>query len=123
MLCQNCHKNNATQYYMGNWNGTLFVAGLCSDCVDGLAHKAALSGYGDAIRQMAGIYPGKETPRADGSVPFPEHADPALVTRAHVNDLKRQLQAAADREDYPEAARLRDAIQKISQEEGNCYES
>ncbi len=123
MLCQRCHKNKANQYYMGNWNGTLFVAGLCSDCADDLARKAVLSGYGDALRQMAGLYPGKETPRADGTVPFPEHADPELVTRVHLNDLRNRLKAAAEKEDYEEAARLRDAIRQISQEEENCYES
>ncbi len=122
MLCQNCHKNKASQYYMGNWNGTLFIAGFCSECVDNMARKAVLSGYGDAFHQMAGLYPGKETPRANGTVPFPEHADPELVTKMQVNDLKRRLQEAADREDYQEAARLRDAIQKIGQEE-SYYES
>ncbi len=122
MLCQRCHKNKATQYYMGNWNGTLFITGFCPECVDETARKAVLSGYGDALRRMAGLYPGKETPRADGAVPFPDHADPELITRMHLNDLQFQLQAAADREDYEEAARLRDAIKKMSQEE-NCYES
>ncbi len=123
MLCQRCHKNKANQYYMGNWNGTLFIAGLCSECVDEMARKGVLSGYGDALRQMAGLYPGKETPRADGSVPFPEHADPELISRMHLNDLGIRLEEAAEREDYEEAARLRDAIQKINQEEGSYYES
>ncbi len=123
MLCQRCHKNKATQYYMGNWNGTLFITGFCSDCVDETARRAVLSGYGDSLRSMAGLYPGKETPRADGEIPFPEHADPELVTRMHLNDLQLRLDSAAEREDYEEAARLRDAIQQISQEEGSYYES
>ncbi len=122
MLCQKCHKNNANQFYMGNWNGTLFISGFCSECVDDMARRAILGGYGEAVRQMSGLYPGKEIPRADGAVPFPEHADPELVTRVHLNDLRHQLNAAADREDYQEAARLRDAIEKISQEE-SYYES
>ncbi len=122
MLCQRCHKNKASQYYMGNWNGNLFIAGFCSDCVEEMARNTAAAGYGGAVRQMAGLYPGRQTPRANGAVPFPEHADPELITRVHLNELKIQLKAAADREDYQEAARLRDEIGKISQEE-NYYES
>ncbi len=123
MLCQVCHKNKASQYYMGNWNGTLFIAGFCPDCVAEMARKAVLSGFGESIRHMAGLYPGKETPRANGTVPFPEQADPELVTRMRLNDLQIRLRDAADREDYEEAARLRDAIQKINQGEESCYES
>ncbi|MCC8142169.1 MAG: UvrB/UvrC motif-containing protein [Lachnospiraceae bacterium] len=122
MLCQRCHKNKATQYYMGDWNGTLFVTGFCPECVDEMARKSVLGGYGEVIRQSTGLYPGKETPRADGAVPFPQHADPELITRVHVNDLKYQLEEAAEREDYTEAARLRDAIKTMSQEE-SYYES
>ncbi len=122
MLCQFCHKNEASQYYLGNWNGSLFAAGICSDCAQNIVSRAAQYGHEDAIRRMTGLYPGKEAPRADGSVPFPEQADPKLLHTLHLNELKAQLAEAAEREDYMEAARLRDEIRRLEQEE-SCLES
>ncbi len=122
MLCQMCHKNEADQYYLGDWNGTLFVAGICSDCAENLENRASQSGHGDMIRRMIGLYPGKTTPRADGSVPFTEPADAATLGKVHLNELRAQLTEAAAREDYQEAARLRDEIERMEQEE-NCHES
>ncbi len=122
MLCQMCHKNEATQYYLGNWNGSLFAAGICSDCAENLENRAAQSGRGDMIRRMIGLYPGRVTPRADGSVPFMEQADQEVLNKIKLNELKAQLDEAAGREDYQEAARLRDEIERLEQEE-NCHES
>ncbi len=122
MLCQMCHKNEADQYYLGNWNGTLFVAGICSDCAENLEERVSQSGRGDMVRRMIGLYPGKVTPRADGSVPFTEQADEATLAKVHLNELRAQLNEAAAREDYQEAARLRDEIERMEQEE-NCHES
>ncbi len=122
MLCQLCHKNEADQYYLGNWNDTIFVAGICSDCAENLENRASQYGHGDMVRRMIGLYPGKVTPRADGSVPFPEKADADLLRKTRLNELRAQLKEAAEREDYQEAARLRDEIERMEQEE-NCHES
>ncbi len=122
MLCQLCHKNEADQYYLGNWNDTIFVAGICSDCAENLENRASQYGHGDMVRRMIGLYPGKVTPRADGSVPFPEEADADLLRKTRLNELRAQLKEAAEREDYQEAARLRDEIERMEQEE-NCHES
>ncbi len=117
MLCQGCHTNEAENYFMANWNGRLVVTGFCSECMNKMEHRAAFSGYGNAFREMTGLYPGRETPRADGMVPFPEQADAELIRQMRLNGLEYQLKSAADREDYQEAARLRDAIRVIRKEE------
>ncbi len=122
MLCQMCHKNEADQYYLGNWNDTLFVAGICSECAKNLEERVSQSGRGDMVRRMIGLYPGKVTPRADGSVPFTEQADEETLHKIRLNEKKAQLAEAAAREDYQEAARLRDEIERMEQEE-NCRES
>ncbi len=122
MFCQKCHKSEAEQYYIGNWNGTLFAAGFCSDCVEEMGRRATFSGYGEMFRRITGWYPGRETPRANGAVPFPEHAAPDITANLRLNALHSQLKAASDREDYLEAARLRDAIRNLRLE-GSCHES
>ncbi len=122
MLCQMCHKNEASQYYLGDWNGTLFVAGICSDCADNISQRADQSGHGDMIRRMIGLYPGKPTPRAEGEVPFQEQADEGMLCKVRLNECRAKLAEAAAREDYQEAARLRDEIARMEQEE-NCHES
>ncbi len=122
MLCQMCHKKEADQYYMGNWNGNLFLAGLCSDCAESIGNRASNSGHGDMVRRMTGIYPGKKAPRSDGEALFSEKADPEILRKIRLNEMKAQLEEAVGREDYQEAARLRDEINRMEQEE-NCHES
>ncbi len=121
MLCQQCNKNEAEKYYMGNWNGNLFLAAFCTDCIEQMGHKASAAGYGEVFHRMTGWVEGKEDPRADGTVPFPEQADSKLITQTRLNALRYRLEEAANREDYQEAARLRDVIRAIEQEEG-CHE-
>ncbi len=121
MLCQMCHKNEANQYYLGCWDENLFIAGICSDCAKNIENAAAQHGRGEMIRRAVGLYPGKQTPRADGSTPFKEKADPEILRKVQLNELKAQLSEAAEQEDYQEAARLRDQINKMEQEE-SCFE-
>ncbi len=122
MLCQMCHTKDATQFFLGNWNGNLFVAGICSECAETISGMADQSGHGDLVRRMTGLYPGREIPRSDGKTLFPESADQKFLRKIRLNELRTQLSEAAEREDYQEAARLRDEIERMEQEE-NCCES
>ncbi len=113
MRCQMCNKNEANQYYLGNWNGTLFIAGICSDCAENIEKRASHFGHEDMVRRITGIYPGKKIPRSDGTVLFPDQADAEILRKIRLNEMKAQLEEAAEREDYQEAARLRDEIEKM----------
>ncbi len=122
MVCQVCHKKEADQYYLGNWNGAIFLTGMCPDCAQNIENAAARSGHEGVFRRMTGIFPGKAVPRADGNTAFPERADAGFLHKVKLNERKAQLAEAAEREDYQEAARLRDEIEKMEQEE-SYYES
>ncbi len=122
MLCQVCKKQEADHFFMGDWNGDLIVTGLCSDCLEMVVHRATAAGFGEMVRKTIGWYPGKEQPRADGTIPFPEQAGPDLLAIQHRNELLYKLRAAVEREDYHEAAQLRDAIQDIVRKE-DCHGS
>ncbi len=113
MLCQMCHKKEANQYFLGDWNGGVFMAGICSDCAENIESRASQYGHGDMIRRATGLYPGRKTPRADGTDLFPDQADAELLRKVRLNEMKAQLEEAAEREDYREAARLRDEIEKL----------
>ena len=77
------------------------------------AERFALPGAGEngpaAERPEASAHPGVEQERDE------EHgaADPEMSRRRRINALRHQMHAAADREDYETAARLRDELRQL----------
>ncbi len=116
MLCQKCHQHEADRFYVGQWNGSLFMAAFCGECMEDLSHKAEFTGHAEMFRQMTGWFPGKPSPRADGESSFPAQAGEGLCAVRRLNALKYQLEEAASREDYQKAAQLRDTISRLQEE-------
>lgn len=117
MLCQNCQHNDADKVFVANWMGTQYQMHICDECLQKMWQHAAATGFGDSFRAMSGWWPGKENPRANGEPPFPQNADIDMKIRRQLGALRYRLQEAARREDYEEAARLRDSIARIEQGE------
>lgn len=116
MLCQHCQKNEATKVFIGRWMGRQGQWHICDECLNHMWDQAVATGHSDAFRAISGWWPGKETPRESGGCPFPSNADAGVKARRRKNELRYRLEEAASREDYAEAARLRDSIAELEQE-------
>ena len=132
MLCQHCNQNEATIRFQYNVNGQGGEIHLCAECAEKLQSQAGAfpqlsagispllnmglmnmggmmdwSGLANMMRQ-----PGTVTTQA------PPEVDDSFKHRRRINELRTQLSGAVEREDYEEAARLRDEIKKT--ERGVC---
>ncbi len=104
-----------TERMMNRMMGDFFGRSLMPFSPFGLpsAERFALPGAGEnepaAERPEASVHPGVEQERDE------EHgaADPEMSRRRRINALRHQMHAAADREDYETAARLRDELRQL----------
>ncbi|MCD8154617.1 MAG: UvrB/UvrC motif-containing protein [Clostridiales bacterium] len=116
MKCQNCKKNEADQIFFVSWMGVQYQMALCTDCLEEMWNRANSAGQAEAFSQYTGWWPGKPEPRDYGELVFPEEADPKLRKEREIAALSLKLEEAAERENYEEAARLRDSIARIRRE-------
>lgn len=110
MLCQVCHKNDASKSFIINWMGGQHEVHVCQECLERMWKQAGAMGQREAFSALSGWWPGKAEPRALGDNPFPLDAGMTLKMKRRMTALQVQLEEAAQLEDYEAAARLRDNI-------------
>lgn len=111
MKCQNCNSDDA-RIFIGHWNDNTYEMCFCDDCLERMWQHAGNMGQKEAFRNLSGWWPGKPEPRQLGDYAFPELAGEELRRRRRISALKIRLEEAALSENYEEAARLRDRLQK-----------
>jgi protein-arginine kinase activator protein McsA len=119
MLCSHCNKNEAESIVYLDYMGQKSEMYLCGECMNNM--RQYMSGF---YRQFSkGIEPNgepqtpvpeevKPEPCEEGAV-FPIDAGDAIRDRRRLGELKAKLTSAIQREEYEEAAALRDEIAKI----------
>lgn len=117
MLCQNCKKNEADKLFIANWMGTQYQVHICDECLAKMWKYAETMGMKNVFQNFTGWWPGQAEVRKQGESPFPIRAGADIRIRVRLGALRARLKEAALREDYEEAARLRDSIARIEQEE------
>lgn len=113
MLCDNCKKNEATKSFIANWMGENHEVHLCEECLEQMWNYAGMAGQRKAFVAISGWWPGKEDAREVGNHPFPERADADMIARRKMAAVRARLHEATLREDYREAARLRDCLTQM----------
>lgn len=128
MLCQHCNQNEANIRFQYMVNGQSGEVHLCSECAQKLQSQAGmftqtigaftpmlgLEGVGNLMDW--GNLAARPQPAAAQESGAEIDAD--IRRRRKVNELRARLDSAVGREDYEEAARLRDEILKT--EKGVC---
>ncbi|MGI6153723.1 MAG: UvrB/UvrC motif-containing protein [Christensenellaceae bacterium] len=117
MLCQNCGQREADKTFIANWMGTQYEVHICEKCLEQMWQFAKMTGQKDAFTSFTGWWPGKETPRETGSDPFPADMKEHIKRNMRLSSLRARMEDASEQENYEEAARLRDRIAAIEQEE------
>lgn len=123
MKCQNCGKNEADNRFVVNYMGNIMEVHICRECLEQFQNYAGqmMQTYGNqGMPFMPGqgaqwgfIPPGdaRRIPEAAARKDdFPLDVDESLKERRVMIALESQLQDAIAREEYEEAARLRDEI-------------
>ena len=135
MKCENCGKNEVSFYYKETINGHTHERKLCRECAEreGLFRSEDLSPaaiFGEFRTMFEDFFGEREfafaVPRArafsamprrtrgeamsEAEAAIPEDAGSELRRRREKEALRCQLDAAVAREDYEEAARLRDRL-------------
>lgn len=113
MVCDHCKKNEATKTFIANWMGEQHEVHLCEECLEQMWHYAGMAGQRQMFAAVAGWWPGKEDARELGGHAFPERADASLIARRKIAALHARLDEAAQKENYREAARLRDSLTRL----------
>lgn len=116
MLCQHCNQNEADKTFVVNWMGTQYQMHVCEECLKQMWQYAKTVGQGNAFQYFTGWWPGKANPRVLGDSPFPMDAGMEMKMKLRLSALRARLEEATERENYEEAARLRDGIARIEQE-------
>lgn len=124
MLCQNCKKNEADKTFIINFGGGAQEIHICHECLEQMWNTAGMTGQREMFSAISGWWPGKEDPRDHGGSPFPEDAGAALKAKRRMTALRTRLEEAVQRENYEEAAGLRDQITAMeSNQEVPSHES
>ena len=127
MKCEKCGKNEATMYYKETVNGVTREMHLCPEC----AQKENLGGaFENAFQSMNHFWSDPfHATFADILNPYVQKihgatrhigtapAAPEQPKADPVADLKAQLKAAVESEDYERAASLRDEIRRMEGEQ------
>lgn len=116
MKCQFCNKNEADKVFYLNYMGGLYQISVCDDCLQRMWQQAVASGQAETFRNYSGWWPGRPEPRRYGERAFPDDAAEDLKKRRRLSFLRARLSEAAGREDYEEAAKLRDDIDVMEKE-------
>lgn len=117
MLCQNCGKNEADKTFVANWMGTQYEIHICEECLGQMWQFARMTGQKEAFKAFTGWWPGKEVPQEPVRDSFPQTIEKGIRRRMRMVSMIARMEDAAGQENYEEAARLRDRIAAMKQEE------
>jgi len=132
MKCEHCGRNDATFYYRSNVNGQVSEAHLCEACAETLGFRAGMSDAWENLFSFLpraaggeGLFAPVLTPAARRTLRVlpaeEEHIEP-LLSAEEQRSLRRQreknalevaLRQALEREDYEQAAKLRDELNRL----------
>ena len=120
MLCQSCKQNEAVYHFHFNYMGQVGEAHLCAVCasrlrqtVMGVLQLSEFPFLSETLKKDAGQV--DRTPAPADRAPVAE-VSMEIQLRRRVNAMQAQLDSAVAREDYEEAARLRDLIEGFTKE-------
>ena len=135
MKCQRCLVREASFHYKSNINGEISEQHLCANCAgiqEGHLFAHTLANPMDALLGggifgtrpfFAPVHRAADTTMRrtpigilepqEGNIP--SDADDALKQRRALNQLRQELQAAMDTENFERAAELRDEIHRMEQ--------
>lgn len=133
MKCENCGRNDATFYYRSNVNGHVTQAHLCASCANALGYRSEAGGAWEDLFSLLPRAVGAEsffdepafTPagrRMLHILPDEEERENPLLTEQEQQTFRRErernalrvaLDEALEREDYEQAARLRDELRRL----------
>ncbi|MDO4292970.1 MAG: UvrB/UvrC motif-containing protein [Eubacteriales bacterium] len=116
MKCQYCKNNEADRIFFVNWMGVCYETAMCSECLEKLYYRSKEAGQEEMFKRFTDWWPGKPRPRSLGDTAFSEKAPEGLILKRQLNELRQRLKEAAGRENYEEAARLRDDIARMEKE-------
>ena len=123
MICQNCGNYAANYHYTSNINGQVTKQHLCAHCVRGMT-GGTLLGLQNPMQFFTGAFREDHLGIVHSDVPcepneqnVPQQADSDLQYRRKLNQLRHNLQTAIRKEDFEQAACLRDEIYKLEQNE------
>lgn len=120
MMCQHCHKNEATNHFVVNFMGVEHEVRLCDACTGQLQRWA-----GNIQRHMAEAGESSAAPwwqtatqaaEARQEPPFPQNAGEWAHSRRRLNQLRVRLEKAVEMEQFELAARLRDELEELEKE-------
>jgi len=106
MKCQYCNKNEAVNTFLITFAGGQQEIHVCESCTElgqRYYEKARMAHPGMFRDNAAGG-------RKVGDVSFPDNAGSEIQRRRQMNILRARLEQAIEKEQYEEAARLRDLI-------------
>lgn len=130
MKCQHCGKNEATFYYRSTVNGHTTQCRLCQRCAEELGYAQVLrrprvfddpfftrpfslwESFGGRMLTEFPSPAAEEEPKP--AELLQEKEKNVFADRVKRNALQYRLQEAIDREDYEEAARVRDELRAMS---------
>lgn len=113
MLCNYCHKREATNSITVNFMGANHEVNLCEDC----ARKFLKYAYAEQPSGMWWLNRDEEKGIRDTVIPV---ADEDIAKQRHLKQLERRLEHAVAKEQYETAARLRDEIKSLKKEMFVC---
>jgi len=144
MRCEHCGRNEATFHYQRSINGRTQEAHLCPACAAKLGYSTGMDGIFDggfnsmfsilpsmlgdfgsffdepqftpAARRTLRLTPAPDQPRYETESLLDEAEGQALRRECARNALTVRLKEAVDSENYEEAARLRDELNKLDTE-------
>ena len=111
MLCQNCNKNEATVKYTEIINGEKREVMLCEECYDAFSPK-----IDSILKRIQGSnrYAGRKlVGNKETKIEFEEKPEKKETEK---EKLQRELKEAIEKENYEEAAKIRDKIKELKEE-------
>jgi len=107
MKCQYCNQNEAVNTFLISFPGGQQEVHICESCT-----KLGQRYYENARMANPGMFRDNTAAgqRKVGNIPFPDNAGYEIQHRRQLNVLKARLEQAVEKEQYEEAARLRDQI-------------
>lgn len=131
MKCQYCGKNEATFYYRSTVNGHTTQCRLCPSCAEELGYASALrrpvlfgdpffnrpfsllEGFGGRMLTEFPSPTAEEEPQQEKTL-LNEQEQADFTRQVKCNALQQRLQQAIAKEDYEEAAKVRDELRAMS---------
>lgn len=120
MKCQYCHENDSNLSFIVSWMGMEQEVHICEECANKWKQyiESVHKHYAQSRMEEGGwMAPeGQGKVRDLGNSPFLRVISSDIKKKRQLNILKNQLKIAIEKEQYEEAAKIRDEIKKEEKE-------